>query len=131
MKTILYLGLLVLTGCATTSNSPVQCLDARQGVDRFTVVAANEVIVQSRMRDYRVVLDQCDLGSADRIAFSNGPERLIWSTGRPVYATQLYSGHICGRAGDMLVWRRNFEDFRFPGRTCRVVSVERIPPNSL
>ena len=130
MQKILYAMLFMLTGCATTSGPPAQCLDARRGVDRFTVVASNEVIVQSGARDYRVVLDQCELESADRIAFSNGPERLIWSAGRPVFATQLYGGQICGRAGDTLVWRRHFEDFRFPGRTCRVRSVERILPHS-
>lgn len=88
------------------------------------------MIVRSGARNYRVMLDPCELGAADRIAFSNGPERLIWSAGRPVFATQLYSGQICGRAGDLLVWRQNFEDFRFPGRTCRVRSVERILPNT-
>lgn len=127
MKYLVCFFLLGLAGCATTSStSSQQCLDARRTVDRFTVVSPTELKVQSGARWYRVVVEHCDLSNADRIGFSNGPERTIWYGSRPVFAAQLYSGQICGRAGDMIVWRRHFEDFRFPGQSCRVQIVERI-----
>lgn len=127
MKYLLCFFLLGLVGCATTSSVPSQqCLDARRTVDRFTIVSPTELKVQSGARWYRVVLDNCDISNADRIGFSNGPERIVWYGSRPVFAAQLYSGQICGRAGDMVVWRRNFDDFRFPGQMCRVRSVQRI-----
>lgn len=129
MKHLYLLSFFVLglVGCATTSSvSSQQCLDARRTVDRFTIVSPSELKVQSGARWYRVVLENCDISNADRIGFSNGPERMVWYGSRPVFAAQLYSGQICGRAGDMVVWRRHFEDFRFPGQMCRVRTVERI-----
>lgn len=126
MKNLLFFLVLGLVGCSTTpSASSQQCLDARQTVDRFTIVSSTELKVHSGARWYRVVVD-CDISHADRIAFSNGPERVVWYGSRPVFATQLHSAQICGRSGDTLVWRRHFEDFRFPGQMCRVQEVERI-----
>jgi len=121
---------LTLAGCASgPSWSAYECLDARQPVTRFNVVSPTEVVLRTGARSYQITTDSsCDLSRADRISFSNGPERLIGferSTG-PIYATQLYGGQICGRSGDFLVWRENFEDFRFPGKTCRVTQVHRL-----
>jgi hypothetical protein len=128
MKNFVLLAILGLTGCSTvtTTTSSQECLDARQTQERFNIVSPTEVEVLSRGRWYRVTLDHCDISAADRIAFSNGPERMVWYGNQQAFAAQLYSGQICGRAGDMIVWRQHFEDFRFPGHTCRVSQVQRI-----
>lgn len=120
-------ALCLLAGCSSVpSAAPMSCIDARQSVQRFEVLSPTEVRVQSSSRAYHVVVEACDLTRADRIAFSNGPERMVWSGGQPIFATQLYGGQICGRAGETLVWRDHSQDFRFPGHVCRIVSIERI-----
>lgn len=127
MKKLLLLAVLGLMGCSTTgTSSTYDCLDAREPHDRFKIVSPTEMEVFSRGRWYRVTVEHCDISAADRIGFSNGPERMVWYGNQVAFATQLYGGQICGRAGDLIVWRRHFEDFRFPGHVCQVSKVQRI-----
>ena len=128
MKNFVLLAFLGLTGCSTVAptRSSQECLDARQTQERFKIVSPTEVEVLSRGRWYLVTLDHCDISDADRIGFSNGPERMVWYGNQQAFATQLYTGQICGRPGDMIVWRHHFEDFRFPGHMCRVSQVQQI-----
>lgn len=100
------------------------CLNANRDMRGFKVLSSNTFLVDYGRHDYVVTVNpSCDLSGAEKIAFTQMPERTLRMNGRTIFATQLQSGQICGTGFDSVVSRRRGEDFYTMGHSCRVQSV--------
>lgn len=126
---VLFLALLA-SGPLLAQNRASDCIDASRPVYGFEVESSTSVVMKvAPSRTYRVTLarDCPNLARASGVSVANGiPRQVGYRDGRPVWANSVGSIRICGRAGDRLMLRREFEDFSTPQEGCSIAYVEKL-----
>ncbi len=122
---------ILLAGCASTfenNNIAQNCINIDRKMISFEKIDNNTLRLNylgNQSFDV-TVSDNCPIHRADKISFSQGPQRLLDHRGDIIYAGNLHTSQICGRAMDNLIVRDKFQNLDHPGYTCRIEGIQRV-----